>query len=302
MTIILDAQPTTVYLGTCAPCRRPVRARNDQATTRYLRLTCPECHRTVTGERLHATTNADPCHGRCMGATGPACSCSCGGDNHGRLWEYQSEMTETALAAYRARIAEQEAAAARRAQAAAARRRATFQTWADQHTDVITFLGDGSQFDAISDDPSDFLSDMAHAVNRHQTLTDNQAAAVIRCRNARQRIATRRAEDAANARPVPTGEAVTITGTIIYADAKDNPYGPGVRLTMLVKGDGWKVWSTIPRAIMPNTTTVHWRDQVKGRRIQFTADVTAKPDNPTEGTAKRPRKATILTEAQVAAA
>lgn len=24
-----------------------------------------------------------PCDGRCMGATGPVCSCSCGGENHG---------------------------------------------------------------------------------------------------------------------------------------------------------------------------------------------------------------------------
>ena len=35
-------------------------------------------------ERLRGTFNAEKtCTGRCMGATGPACDCQCGGENHG---------------------------------------------------------------------------------------------------------------------------------------------------------------------------------------------------------------------------
>lgn len=293
---ILAATRTVYFLGTCTPCKRPVRAGDDRAPGRYARLTCPECGKTVTGERLHATINADPCHGACMGAAGPSCSCSCAGANHGRVWQYESEATETALDAYRARIAKQEADAEARRQATANARRTAFQTWAEQddNAEVVAYLADARTFDSFGDNPNDFLYEMAQHVNRHQQLTERQAAAVIRCRDAHRRIEANRAEDAANARPVPTGDAVSITGTIIYAECKDNPYGSGVRLFMLVKGDGWKVWSTIPKSILPAVTTVEWRNELKGRRVQFTANVEAKPGTPNEGTAKRPRKATLI--------
>lgn len=37
----------------------------------------------VEGVRLMKTSQACPCDGRCTGATGPKCDCSCGGENHG---------------------------------------------------------------------------------------------------------------------------------------------------------------------------------------------------------------------------
>ncbi len=294
MSVILSATRTVLFLGVCTTCTRPVRGTDEQAPGKYARLTCTQCGQYVTGERLFATVNADPCHGACMGAAGPSCSCSCAGANHGRLWQYQGEQTETALAAYRARIAKQEADAAARRQAKNNARRTAFQLWADANTDVIGFLGDGSAFDVIGSTPNDFLWEMAQYVNRYQPLTHRQAAAVIRCRDAQNRIDARRAEEAANARPVPTGDAVSITGQIVYADCKDNPYNDGIQLYMLVKGDGWKVWSTIPKSITPAVFTVDWRNQLKGRRVQFIANVQAKADDPTTGTAKRPRKAILI--------
>ncbi len=68
---------------------------------------------------------------------------------------------------------------------------------------------------------------------------------------------------------------------------------------MLVKGDdGWKVWTTVPAALK---TIGRFSDDgdfwgIKGKRVRFTADVTAKSDDPTFGTAKRPRKAEIIPE------
>jgi hypothetical protein len=291
VTIILAATRTVVFLGVCDPCKRPVRARDEQAPGRYARLTCPQCSRYVTGERLFATINADPCHGRCMGATGPSCSCSCGGANHGRLWEYASEETETALTAYRARIAQQEADAEARRKAKENARRKAFQPWADEHADVIEYLGDGSAFDTFGEHRNDFLYDMARLVNRYQSLSDRQTAAVIRCRDAQRRLEARRAEEAANARPVPTGDAVDITGEIIYTDIKENPYGPGARYLMLIKGEGWKVWSTIPANLRGQ---VHTLSDLRGKRVQLTAAVEAKPNDPTTGNAKRPRKAILI--------
>lgn len=46
---------------------------------------CPEHKRVVTFEGGRFTHNTEKvCNGKCMGATGPACDCSCGGENHGR--------------------------------------------------------------------------------------------------------------------------------------------------------------------------------------------------------------------------
>lgn len=48
-------------------------------------FSCPEHKRVVTFEGGRFTHNTEKvCNGKCMGATGPACDCSCGGENHGR--------------------------------------------------------------------------------------------------------------------------------------------------------------------------------------------------------------------------
>lgn len=46
---------------------------------------CPSHgNRFMVWRPLKATYNiTKECNGRCMGAIGPACDCSCGGDNHG---------------------------------------------------------------------------------------------------------------------------------------------------------------------------------------------------------------------------
>ena len=55
-----------------------------------IRLSCPVCGRDVWNLELHARgiygsyVEEKICDGRCMGATGPTCECSCGGLNHGR--------------------------------------------------------------------------------------------------------------------------------------------------------------------------------------------------------------------------
>ncbi len=41
------------------------------------------CMGQVTGARLSKSVFRCPCDGRCTGATGPSCDCSCGGENHG---------------------------------------------------------------------------------------------------------------------------------------------------------------------------------------------------------------------------
>ena len=42
------------------------------------------CGKHVVGKAISGKFNPEKgCDGRCMGATGPSCECSCGGENHG---------------------------------------------------------------------------------------------------------------------------------------------------------------------------------------------------------------------------
>lgn len=46
-------------------------------------LVCP-CGSRGVAKGMNITVKADKdCNGVCMGAQGPSCSCSCGGENHG---------------------------------------------------------------------------------------------------------------------------------------------------------------------------------------------------------------------------
>lgn len=46
-------------------------------------ITCP-CGSRGVARSMNITIKADKdCNGVCMGAQGPSCSCSCGGENHG---------------------------------------------------------------------------------------------------------------------------------------------------------------------------------------------------------------------------
>lgn len=48
----------------------------------WLQCPCGRAAATVA-KRIEVVVNDRKCGGVCQGATGPACSCSCGGENHG---------------------------------------------------------------------------------------------------------------------------------------------------------------------------------------------------------------------------
>lgn len=293
--MIISSHPTSFFLGVCAPCVRPIRTTDEQARGKAVNVTCPECGRRRVAERLYAATNAaEPCDGRCMGAAGPSCSCQCGGANHGGAYSLrpttETEVTAGALAGYRQRVARKEQAAERRAEATRAAAASAFDRWADGHRDIVDFLT-GAEIGYTDA----FLDDMARLIGLYRPLTDNQAAAVRRIIAARQRFAERKAAEQAAARPVPTGDAVTITGEVVHTRRESNPYGPGSRRSMLVKGDGWRVWSTVPGSL---TSTLYKLSDLEGHHVRFVATVTASADDASFGYAKRPRKAEMIEPAE----
>ncbi len=88
------------YAGTCGRCGIKVRVAQAAAQPGFTIegkktwIACPSgCTRHNGGREvvhyfpamaIYGTYNADKeCNGKCMGATGPACDCKCGGENHG---------------------------------------------------------------------------------------------------------------------------------------------------------------------------------------------------------------------------
>ncbi|WP_374778640.1 hypothetical protein OG756_41565 (plasmid) [Streptomyces sp. NBC_01310] len=291
---ILSKRPTELFIGACEPCRRPVRGSFPEASGDVLGIPCPECGVKTRTSRIYATTVDTSCDAACMGAVGPACSCSCEGVNHGGSWApatHQSTISADALAKYRERIEKQERERNRKAEAERKRRRAAFDEWAEDHGDVIEFL-------KSTDVNNDFIDDMLRRVERLDELTDRQSAGVRKfIENARRRAAEdeRRKGEEENAGPVPEGR-LTISGEVVMAKIYDNHFSySGSDYRMMVRLDnGAKVFGTIPRALQTRPTEEGNLFALRGVRVQFDATVTAKDGEPTFGYYKRPTKAKFI--------
>lgn len=289
---ILSKRPTEFFVGACEPCRRPVRGSFPEANGDVLGIACPECGAKTRVSRIYATTVDASCDAACMGAVGPACSCSCGGENHGGSWApatYEDYISADALAKYRERIEKQDRERNRKAQAERKRRRDEFDAWAEDHGDVLEFLK------STDINNNGFIDDMLRHVERLDVLTDRQSAGVRKfIENQRRRAAEeeRRKAEAENAGPVPEGR-LTLTGEVVSAKIQDNEFSSSYR--MLVRLDnGAKVFGTIPRALQTRRTEEGNLFALRGVRVQFDATVTAKNGEPTFGYFKRPTKAKFI--------
>ena len=292
-TYIASARATTRYVGKCNPCGRPVSGTVDGAGDRA-GLACPDCGATVNGERVYGTVSRMDCAGACMSAYGPSCECACGGVNHSARWSKTGTMLAGELAAYRDRMAREAGKREARREGERRRARSAFEEWRTAHPALAAML-------ATPEDHGGFMLDMAWQVARGEPLSERQTEVAERIAGEITARAQREAADRANARPVPTGKGITVTGEVVSTRLDDSPYGYGCAVSkMLVKGDGWKIWSTIPGSINDvNATTPGSLGGLRGKVVRFTADVQASRDDPSFGIAKRPRKAEILEPAAV---
>jgi hypothetical protein len=298
--MLVSATPPEAFVGKCVPCVYPVRITDPTVVGDTARVDCPGCAQVLKLDRLYGTKTAELCDPRCMGATGPSCSCSCGGGNHGGNYTLRDgEITATALAEYRAQVAKREDAADRRAAAKARKERAAFDVWAAANADVVGFLGNGDRFAFGSDDPNDFLYEMAGHTGRYATrraLTDNQANAVRRCMAGRERFEAAKREREANAKPCPTGPAVEVVGEVVKAWYEEGFFNGRevTRWLMTVRCDGYEVRMTIPKALQTGETTEGDLFGLKGRRVSVTAAVELSRQSASYGYGKRPRAARFL--------
>ena len=277
-----------VTWGSVHRVRRPVSGTVDNPGDRAS-LTCPDCGGQVDGERVYGTVSAMDCAAACMAAYGPSCECQCGGQNHSARWSKAGTMLASELQAYRDRVAREAGKREARREGERRRARSAFEAWRAEHPALAAML-------ARTEDHGGFMLDMAWKVARSEPLSDRQTEVAERIAREITERAERETEDRANARPVPTGKGVTVTGQVVSTRLDDSPYGYGCSVSkMLVKGDGWKIWATIPGSIDDvNLTTPGNLGGLRGKVVRFTADVTVSKDDPSFGYAKRPRKAEIL--------
>jgi hypothetical protein len=194
------------------------------------------------------------------------------------------------LEAYRAAQERTEVKRAARREGERKRAQSAFDAWASKHGALAAALA-GQEFGG------DFMTDMSWHVLRGEPLTERQTEVAERIMREDAARAEREAAERANAKPVPAGKAIEITGTVVHVRMEDTPFAYDSTVTkMLVTGDGWKIWVTVPAALdNVNATTPGNLCGLRGKVVRFVADVQASRDDPAFGYGKRPRRAEILT-------
>jgi hypothetical protein len=145
------------------------------------------------------------------------------------------------------------------------------------------------EWDVLDESDNDFIADVLRRGRRNGEISERQLEAIIEAHKRDLIYAAERAEREANAlppTPVPTGNSMTIIGSILGCKYVENDYGGSYKMLVEVEHDGgiYKIWGTVPRAIEPDC----------GARVQFVANVERSQDDPSFGFFKRPRKATML--------
>jgi hypothetical protein len=124
----------------------------------------------------------------------------------------------------------------------------------------------------ISEKAQNYLGVLLDKIERAPEIAAEKAAA--------------KALEMANAKPVPVVEGrVTVTGEVLSLKEQESMYG--IVTKMLVKNaDGWKVWGTVPAAIMGEVE--------RGSVVEFAAKVQKSDKDEFFGFFSRPSKAKVI--------
>lgn len=143
------------------------------------------------------------------------------------------------------------------------------------------------------------IYELVHKLINYGHLTDKQWSLLNRLVNQigdpdkrvedKQKEEERKQAEYDSAENAPEGKT-TITGDVLGTRVDHTDYG--LQFKMLVKDDrGFKVWSTIPSAIMNEFDM----ESIKGHKITFVATLIPSKDDPKFAIAKRPSKAKVAT-------
>lgn len=308
-TVTLSETPTDNFLGQCKPCMLPLRINLPGRAGNTATLDCTGCGQPFTLQRIAGTVTADYCDGACMSAVGPNCSCSCDGSNHGASWHggprrergekllydppADTPQRRAALAKHRAKTERTRQRNAERKAAREAERLAQakdeFDAWLESLTVEQARVVEHLRNRANTVEAADFLYAMGNTVRAGHPLTPRQLDSSVRWVTGDWERQASDAQEAINAEPLPLGRH-TVTVDIISTKTQDG-YRGGSDFKMLAKGQGWKIWMTVPNALFREVDYV-LRD-LRGRRVQMT--VTIKPsDDPHFGYGQRATDITLL--------
>jgi hypothetical protein len=197
------------------------------------------------------------------------------------VYAYPADWTDEQVEANEAR---RETRRLARAEKKAARQTAERDAWLAGHPEVAALVARVDEFE------DGFVADVLRQAARGP-LTDRQVEVLLpaaeRYLAARAERAGREAAEAAARRPVPTGRVV-VEGEVLTTKVQESQFGS--TLKMLVKGDGWKVWGSVPRNLCG--------PPLRGRPVRFTATVEASGDDEAFGFYKRPTGAEFTDDSE----
>jgi hypothetical protein len=292
------AENTTIYMGFCKQHQVPVRedmlGSEPDLAPQFAQILCfadPANEHEIQGERLVAIQTTVECDGSCTSARFRACSCGCGGVNHGIHWSRgfmleNREVFESELAQLRATQAKNQEARTARREAQARRVRSEFDTWAQAHSEVIEALEPYRE-----DFTNDFLRDLALQAASGRPLSPAQETAALRAIARRDASHDRAAEREAAKRPAPLGSSIAVSGKVIKVKVREGYMSP-TEESIIVRCDGYAVQVKLPAAVrrwvMNSRPEVfcgqkfsckpdygdlagRWGRALKGMKISFTA-------------------------------
>lgn len=264
-------------IGTCPECGYVM------ADTSKDRRPCGGCGIEVILRWVYGELSDEPCDGRCMGATGPDCSCACGGTNHGGTYMHVELVPEFV----RARDADRHAARVAGKQAAMLRRRAAGREELVSRYPVLAWLSyRANTGEALMD--REFMASMREAFQRGEmSLRQAQAAVAQIVRETDER--DRRAALVGAGITAPRG-VQEVAGAIVSVRLLARRYGD--RWTMTVEADaGYRVHGSCPASVLDAFPEP---ERAKGARVRFTATFEGTARDPLFATFSRPRKVTVL--------
>lgn len=189
--------------------------------------------------------------------------------------------------AFRSRFIKDQAAR----EAAALEKEASRRAYAEANPDVVEFLTDALQNER---ETFAFVLDVARKLQRYDSLSEAQTAAIRRIIAKRSEQQAKRDAEPKPEQPLAEGRYL-IEGEIVSTKEQQSDYSDsGWTWKMLVKlDDGNKVWGTIPNSLFCLDVA-----HAAGERVQFTAQVKRSDRDEHFGFFKRPTNARVVTDEQ----
>jgi hypothetical protein len=287
-------------IGSCSKCGAGIAF---EGVSEGSRVTCHNCGESVKLSYVLGNKSGYICDALCMGAVGKYCSCSCGGQNHGRYYlpiEFVPVWDrDKAKAAQTKRIATFKVRQEKRVADESVKAEAGRVDLLAANPILAEMLDDATW--QVIDNGSTFMYDMRSALQSGR-MSERMVNATVTAINRvhkqlerEQRWQVEREEVLASGVQIEDGR-YAIEGTIITVREELDPYSyvESYVYKILVKQDnGLKVWGSLPNSLRDGgNVDGRWdHENFKGRRITFTAAFTQSNDDKTFGFYKRPTKA-----------